>query len=96
MRNILHPIALARLVMDKSPHTLLVGEGANRFAEKQGVPTVPAYRLVTQASIDALEAFLNKTGKATSETGYVCYMVIEMKQIFKKQPKAKDEFYEFS
>jgi beta-aspartyl-peptidase (threonine type) len=31
-----HPISLARAVMDKSDHVLLVGEGAQRFAAKMG------------------------------------------------------------
>lgn len=69
MRNILHPIALARLVLEKSPHVMLIGEGANRFATSQGVETVPAYRLVTQAAIDALENFLNNSGGPVTELG---------------------------
>jgi beta-aspartyl-peptidase (threonine type) len=39
-----NPIDLARLVMEKSEHVLLVGEGAERFAEEQGVQLVdPSY-----------------------------------------------------
>lgn len=36
VENIRHPTALARLVMDKTPHVLLVGEGARLFAVEQG------------------------------------------------------------
>ncbi|RYY33405.1 MAG: glycosylasparaginase [Sphingobacteriaceae bacterium] len=36
MENIAHPISVARLVMEKSPHVLLVGEGATQFAVEQG------------------------------------------------------------
>lgn len=32
-----HPISLARQVMQASPHVLLVGEGANRFAAEMGL-----------------------------------------------------------
>ena len=38
------PIALARLVMDRSPHVLLIGEGAEAFARAQGIePTDAAF-----------------------------------------------------
>jgi N4-(beta-N-acetylglucosaminyl)-L-asparaginase len=36
MELIAHPISVARRVMDKTPHVLLVGEGATRFAVEQG------------------------------------------------------------
>ena len=36
-RGIAHPIELARLVMEKTPHVMLVGEGAQRFAKEQGI-----------------------------------------------------------
>lgn len=31
-----HPISIARAVMDKTPHVMLVGEGAERWAEENG------------------------------------------------------------
>jgi len=31
-----HPISVARLVMERTPHVLLVGEGARAFADRQG------------------------------------------------------------
>ena len=36
LQNIKHPISVARLVMDKTPHVMLVGEGAKKFALEQG------------------------------------------------------------
>lgn len=36
LQGIKHPIAVARLVMDKTPHVLLTGEGALQFALSQG------------------------------------------------------------
>src|SRR5437879_4080368 len=36
VENIRHPAALARRVMEKTPHILLVGEGARLFALKEG------------------------------------------------------------
>lgn len=34
--DILHPISVARAVMEKTPHVMLVGEGAQQFAVQQG------------------------------------------------------------
>ena len=36
LQHIMHPISVARLVMEKTPHTMLVGEGALQFALSQG------------------------------------------------------------
>ncbi|MGB9879306.1 MAG: isoaspartyl peptidase/L-asparaginase, partial [Anaerolineae bacterium] len=33
-----HPISIARRVMERTPHVMLVGEGANRFAAEMGFP----------------------------------------------------------
>ncbi len=39
VKNIRNPISLARLIMERTEHVLLAGEGANQFAEQIGVPT---------------------------------------------------------
>jgi N4-(beta-N-acetylglucosaminyl)-L-asparaginase len=36
LQNIMHPISVARQVMDQTPHVMLAGEGARQFAIKQG------------------------------------------------------------
>jgi L-asparaginase/N4-(beta-N-acetylglucosaminyl)-L-asparaginase len=41
VRTVLHPITLARRVMEKTPHRLLAGEGADQFAVEQGLETGP-------------------------------------------------------
>src|SRR5271165_3446057 len=38
LENIRHPAAVARRVMERTPHVLLVGEGARWFAMQQGFP----------------------------------------------------------
>ena len=38
VRGVEHPIRLARMVMERTPHVLLVGAGAERFAREQAVP----------------------------------------------------------
>jgi L-asparaginase / beta-aspartyl-peptidase len=37
VRDVLHPVDLARAVMDDGRHVLLVGEGASRFAAERGI-----------------------------------------------------------
>ncbi len=36
LQNIVHPISVARLVMEKTPHVMLVGDGALKFAVDNG------------------------------------------------------------
>ena len=36
LEDIAHPVSVARAVMEKTPHVLLVGEGAQQFAVRQG------------------------------------------------------------
>jgi isoaspartyl peptidase/L-asparaginase-like protein (Ntn-hydrolase superfamily) len=43
VEHIKHPAALARRVMEKTPHVLLVGEGAKWFALQQGFPLEMPY-----------------------------------------------------
>jgi len=50
VKDIANPIRLARQVMERTDHVLLVGDGANRFAEEMGVATVDAASLVTAAA----------------------------------------------
>src|SRR3954470_18033627 len=40
LRNIMHPAAVARLVMKRTDHCLVVGDGALRFARMHGFPEV--------------------------------------------------------
>ncbi len=39
LQHIAHPITVARMVMERTPHVMLVGDGALQFAVAQGVPT---------------------------------------------------------
>ncbi|WP_144899073.1 N(4)-(beta-N-acetylglucosaminyl)-L-asparaginase [Luteimonas cucumeris] len=38
LQDIAHPVSVARRVMERTPHVLLVGEGAQQFAVQQGFP----------------------------------------------------------
>jgi len=46
VRGIRNPVRLARLVMDRSEHVMLAGEGAERFARAQGMEPVSGETLV--------------------------------------------------
>lgn len=41
LQGIAHPISLARMVMEKTPHVMLVGPGAERFARENGITQKP-------------------------------------------------------
>ncbi|HEU4647776.1 MAG TPA: isoaspartyl peptidase/L-asparaginase [Gemmatimonadales bacterium] len=45
--HVKNPIALARLVMDRSPHVLLAGAGAEAFARAEGMAMVPEDYFIT-------------------------------------------------
>ncbi|HYC76424.1 MAG TPA: isoaspartyl peptidase/L-asparaginase, partial [Planctomycetota bacterium] len=41
VKTVRHPISLARAVMEKTPHVIVAGEGADRFAVELGHEIVP-------------------------------------------------------
>jgi len=53
VRHIRNPIKLARMVMEKSPHVMLFGEGAEEFAKLNGVELVDTSYFFTQKRWDA-------------------------------------------
>src|SRR5438094_4416521 len=55
VRHIKNPISLARLVMEKSPHVLMSGEGAETFAKEHGGELVDQKYFFTQERWDALQ-----------------------------------------
>ena len=64
--HVKNPIELARLVMEKSPHVMLVGEGAEEFALEHGVVLVPRSYFRTEHRERQLEEEL-RTQKAQSK-----------------------------
>lgn len=58
LRHVKNPIELARLVMDKSPHVMLVGDGAEDFARSQGIEMVPNEYFRTPIRQQQLERML--------------------------------------
>ena len=52
LQNFLHPVSVARLVMERTEHCLLAGAGAQRFARQMGVVEVPPEALLTAREVE--------------------------------------------
>lgn len=53
-----HPISLARAVMEKSPHVMMIGAGADAFSMAQGLEQVDPIYFFTERRWKSLESFL--------------------------------------
>ena len=60
LRHVRSPIGLARLVMERSPHVMLAGEGAEEFALEHGLEPVPNRHFVTERRQRELELALHE------------------------------------
>lgn len=58
LRHVKNPIELARLVMERSPHVMLMGEGAEEFARLQSIEMVPNEYFRTPVREQQLEQLL--------------------------------------
>jgi isoaspartyl peptidase/L-asparaginase-like protein (Ntn-hydrolase superfamily) len=59
VRRFMHPVSIARIVMEHTPHVMLAGDGAERLARSRGM--LPA-DLLTEASRKAYEKWLAEQG----------------------------------
>jgi len=57
LQHIVHPVSVARLVMEKTPHVMLVGDGALKFALANGFEKK---KLLTSASAKAWKEWLKQ------------------------------------
>jgi beta-aspartyl-peptidase (threonine type) len=62
VRSLRNPIKAARLVMERSPHVLLAGEGADQFASEHGCERVAQAYFYTERRFVELQAARAKTG----------------------------------
>ena len=58
-----HPISLARAVMEKSPHVMLIGAGADSFAGEKGLEQVDPNYFFTERRWQSLIKQLKKEGR---------------------------------
>lgn len=52
LQNVLHPVSVARMVMERTEHCMLVGEGALRFARQMGIKIVETNDLLVGRELD--------------------------------------------
>jgi len=67
LQHVKNPIELARLVMENSPHVMLVGAGAEEFAKARGVDMVPNEYFRTPARQRQLERSLRGAAARENE-----------------------------
>ena len=67
LRHVRNPIQLARLVMDRSPHVMLAGAGAEEFALEHGLESVPNDYFATERRRLELERLLRGEQKPGGE-----------------------------
>ncbi|HEY8563061.1 MAG TPA: isoaspartyl peptidase/L-asparaginase [Pyrinomonadaceae bacterium] len=63
LHHVKNPISLARAVMEKSPHVMMVGDGAEKFAKEQNIELVPEKYFWTQERWDTLQRILQEEKK---------------------------------
>jgi beta-aspartyl-peptidase (threonine type) len=66
LKRVKNPISLARAVMEKSPHVMLIGEGAEKFALTQSIELVEPSYFFTQPRWDSLQRIMKEEGTKTS------------------------------
>ncbi len=60
LHHVKNPITLARAVMEKSPHVMMFGDGAERFAKEQKIEIVEEKYFFTQDRYDGLQKVLKE------------------------------------
>ena len=71
VRGVANPVSLARLVLERTPHVLLAGAGAEAFAAAHGVPRVEPVALVTEARRAELARALGRGAGSGGTVGAV-------------------------
>ena len=60
LHHVKNPISLARAVMEKTPHVMLIGDGAEKFAKEVGIELVDEKYFWTQERWDSLQQILKQ------------------------------------
>lgn len=79
IKNFSNPISVARTIMEKTPHALLVGEGAEQFAEVNGFQRT---NLLTKQASDLYEDFMTK--QAIVKRDYDTEKTLKLKERYYK------------
>ena len=67
LHHVKNPITLARAVMEKSPHVMMIGDGAEKFAKEQNVELVDEKYFWTQERWDSLQKILTQEKEKEKE-----------------------------
>lgn len=67
LHHVKNPITLARAVMEKSPHVMMVGDGAEKFAAEQKIELVDEKYFWTQPRWDSLQRILKEEKEKAAE-----------------------------
>jgi L-asparaginase / beta-aspartyl-peptidase len=79
LHHVKNPITLARAVMEKSPHVMMVGDGAEKFAKEQNIELVDEKYFWTQERWDSLQKILQQEKeKAEKPKGQVSENLAEL------------------
>jgi beta-aspartyl-peptidase (threonine type) len=68
LHRVKHPIVLARAIMDRSKHVMMVGDGAEAFAQEQGIELVDPSYFRTEKRWKALQKALDEEKNAQAAT----------------------------
>lgn len=60
LHHVKNPIVLARAVMEKSPHVMMIGDGAEKFAKEMNIELVPEKYFWTQERWDSLQKIIKQ------------------------------------
>lgn len=74
LRHVKNPITLARAIMEKSPHVMMTGDGAEVFAKEQKIELVDEKYFFTQERFDGLQKVLKEEKEAVKKPGTVSTM----------------------
>src|SRR5438046_4280912 len=69
LKHVKNPISLARLVMEKSGHVMMDGEGAEAFAEENGIELVDQKYFFTEERWDAVQKIKAAEKHRTGDAG---------------------------
>ena len=66
VKTVKSPIALARVIMEESPHVMMIGEGAETYAEDNGLEMVENSYFYTERRYRSLQRALEREAESTS------------------------------
>lgn len=71
LKHVKNPISLARKIMEKSPHVMLIGEGAEKFAKEHNLEIVDQKYFFTKERWESLQRIKENESKLKEKHGTV-------------------------